>query len=168
LRTKSKSFGTSQVLFHDYQTPEIYTIILEMADEITRRLRMNRKRCRVVHFGVGYSLSTGGGLHQQITLEQPTASFKEIYHICIQIFTNHYDGSSIRSVSVSLGGLTDSKIYQYSIFEDAEAIEKEYQLLSSIDGIKDRYGKNSINRAESLEEHSTIVKRNHFVGGHHE
>ncbi len=168
LRTKSKSFGTSQVLFHDYQTPEIYTIILEMADEITRRLRMNRKRCRVIHFGVGYSLTTGGGLHQQVTLDQPTSSFKEIYHTCLDIFHNQYDGSPIRSISVSLGKLTDSKVYQYSIFEDAEELEKEYQLLSSIDHIKERYGKNSINRAESLEEHSTIVKRNRFVGGHHE
>ncbi len=168
LRSKSKSFGTSQVLFHDYKTPEIYTIILEMADEITRRLRMNRKRCRVIHFGVGYSLTTGGGLHQQVTLDQPTSSFKEIYHTCVSIFKRGYDGSPIRSVSVSLGGLTDSTLYQYSIFEDAEALEKEYQLLSSMDHIKTRYGKNSVNRAESLEEHSTIVKRNNFVGGHHE
>ncbi len=168
LRSKSKSFGTSQVLFHDYHKPEIYTIILEMADEITRRLRMSKKRCRVVHFGVGYSLSTGGGLHQQVTLEQPTSSFKEIYHTCLNIFKRQYDGSPIRSVSVSLGGLTDSKVYQYSLFEDAEAIEKEYQLLSSIDEIKERYGKNAVNRAESLEEHSTIVRRNGFVGGHNE
>ncbi len=168
LRQKSKSFGTSQVLFHDYEAPEIYTIILEMADEITRRLRMNRKRCKVIHFGVGYSLSTGGGLHQQVTLDQPTSSFKEIYHTCLDIFHRYYDNSHIRSLSVSLGGLTDSKVYQYSIFEDAKEIEKEYQLLSSIDSIKERYGKNSINRAESLEEHSTIVKRNQFVGGHHE
>jgi DNA polymerase V len=168
LRNRSKSFGISQVLFHDYQVPEIYTIILEMADEITRRLRMNKKRCRTVHFGVGYSLANGGGLHQQITLEQPTSSFKEIYHTCLRIFHNQYDGSLIRSVSVSLSGLTDSKVYQYSIFEDAEAIEKEYQLLSSIDAIKSRYGKNAVNRAESLEEHSTIIKRYSFVGGHDE
>lgn len=168
LRSKSKSFGTSQVLFHDYQTPEIYTIILEMADEITRRLRMSKKRCRVIHFGVGYSLTTGGGLHQQVTLDQPTSSFKEIYHTCLSIFKRQYDGSPIRSVSVSLGGLTDSKMYQYSIFEDAAAIEKEYELLSSIDQLKERYGKNAINRAEALEEHSTIIKRNGFVGGHHE
>lgn len=168
LRAKSKSFGTSQVLFHDYQTPEIYTIILEMADEITRRLRMNKKRCRVIHFGLGYSLSTGGGLHQQVTLDQPTSSFKEIYHTCLDIFHRNYDGSLIRSVSVSLSKLTDSKIYQYSLFEDADEIEKEYQLLSSVDHIKTRYGKNAINRAEALEEHSTIIKRNRFVGGHHE
>ncbi len=168
LRNKSKSFGTSQVLFYDYHVPEIYTIILEMADEITRRLRMNKKRCRVIHFGVGYSRTTGGGLHQQVTLDQPTSSFTTIYHTCLDIFHNQYDGSPIRSISVSLSKLTDSKIYQYSLFENREAIDKEYQLLSSIDYIKERYGKNAINRAESLEKHSTIIKRNRFVGGHHE
>ena len=43
LRSKSKSFGNSQVLFEDYYVPEIYTIILEMIDELTRRLRLAKK-----------------------------------------------------------------------------------------------------------------------------
>lgn len=168
LRTKSKSFGTSQALFHDYSGEEVQTIILEMADEITRRLRMARKRCQVIHFGVGFSISTGGGLHAQETLDQPTSSFRIIYETCKRIFDARYDGSPIRTVFVSVGGLTDSKTYQYSLFEDYEDEEKEYRALSAVDQIKSKYGKNAINRGSSLQEESTIKKRNEFIGGHHE
>lgn len=168
LRTKSKSFGTSQVLFHDYTGEEVQTIILEMADEITRRLRMARKRCQVVHFGVGYSMVAGGGLHAQMTLGQPTNSFRVIHETCKQIFSSRYDGSPIRTVFVSVGGLTDNKNYQYSLFEDYEEVEKEHKMLSAVDAIKEKYGKNAVNRGSSLEEESTIKKRNEFIGGHHE
>lgn len=168
LRTKSKSFGTSQVLFHDYTGEEVQTIILEMADEITRRLRMARKRCQVVHFGVGFSISSGGGLHAQETLDQPTSSFRVIYETCKRIFDGRYDGSPIRTVFVSVGGLTDNKTYQYSLFEDYEDEEKEFRALSAVDKIKSKYGKNAVNRGSSLQEESTIKKRNEFIGGHHE
>ena len=168
LRTKSKSFGTSQVLFHDYNGEEVQTIILEMADEITRRLRMAKKRCQVVHFGVGYSMISGGGLHAQETLDQPTSSFRIIHETCKRIFMKYYDGSPIRTVFVSLAGLTDLKNYQYSLFEDYEDVEKEHNMLSAVDSIKSKYGKNAINRGSALQEESTIKKRNSFIGGHHE
>lgn len=168
LRTKNKSYGLSQVLFHDYDGVEIQTIVLEMVDEAVRRLRMNKKKCRVVHFGLGYSSYTGGGFNKQVTLSQHTSSFKEIYQACLDIFHEKYDGSLIRTVHVSLGQLADSASYQLSLFEDYDELEREQKLLSTIDEVKTKFGKNSINRGSSLNKESTIVKRNTYVGGHHE
>lgn len=168
LRAQNKSYGHSQILFRNYHAPEIYTIILEMADEVTRRLRIGRKKCRVIHFGAGYSKDQLGGLHKQVTLERPTSNFKQIYDTCVDIFNELYDGSPVRSIGISLGGLTDNETHQFSLFEDLEREENEYQLLASVDEIKHRFGKNAANRGSSLNKESTIRDRNTFVGGHHE
>lgn len=168
LRAQNKSYGHSQILFRNYHAPEIYTIILEMADEVTRRLRIGRKKCRVIHFGAGYSKDMHGGLHKQVTLDRPTSSFKIIYDTCVDIFNEQYDGSPVRSIGISLGGLTENDTHQFSLFEDLERDENEYQLLASVDEIKMRYGKNAVNRGSSLNKESTIRERNGFVGGHHE
>lgn len=44
LRYQNKTYGMSQVLFHDYNGEEVLTIIQEMVDEVSRRLRLNKKR----------------------------------------------------------------------------------------------------------------------------
>lgn len=169
LRTHDKSLGNSQILFYDYYPPEIYTLILEMADEITRRLRLAKKIAWVVHFGVGYNHQSGGGLHQQVTLDQPTASFKVIYELCLDIFDRLYENKGIRSIFVSVSGLQDENFKQLSIFEDVEHfLDKENRVLKALDEIKRRYGKNAANRASSELSHSTIKQRNKFIGGHHE
>lgn len=168
LRSKNKSYGLSQVLFHEYDAVEIQTIILEMVDEAVRRLRMNKKKCRVIHFGLGYSSTVGSGFSKQMTLSQHTSSFKRIYEACLDIFHEKYDGSLIRTVHVSLGQLSTSSEYQLSLFEDYDELEKEQKLLATIDQVKMKYGRNAINRGSSLSKESTIVKRNTFIGGHHE
>ena len=170
LRSKSKSFGNSQVLFRDYYTPDIYTIILEMADELSRRLRMAKKRGKTLSIGIGYSKDFGGGFSRQRSFEYPTSSFTAIYEMCLSIFNELYNGeSAIRSVSIGMSNLSDvSSFYQLSLFEDIEEVQKEHDLLSMLDKIKTVYGKNSINRGSSLTDASTILDRNKFVGGHHE
>lgn len=86
LRYQNKSYGMSQVLFHDYNGEEVLTIIQEMVDEVSRRLRLNKKRFRVIHIGIGYNADIGGGLHQQITFDQPTSSVDQIFETCLNIF----------------------------------------------------------------------------------
>ena len=170
LRSQNKSFGNSQILFKDYYLPDIYTIIMEMADELSRRLRMAKKQGKTLHIGIGYSKDYGGGFSRQHSFEYPTNSFTTIYEMCLSIFNSLYDEeSAIRSVSISISGLSDiSNIHQLSLFDDYEEMKREEDLLSMIDKIKLAYGKNSVNRGSSLTEASTIRERNKFVGGHHE
>ena len=170
LRSQNKSFGNSQILFKDYYLPDIYTIIMEMADELSRRLRMTKKQGKTLHLGIGYSKDYGGGFSRQRSFEYPTNSFTTIYEMCLSIFNSLYDEeSAIRSVGVSISGLSDiSNVHQLSLFDDYEEMKREEELLSMIDKIKLVYGKNSINRGSSLTEASTIKERNKFVGGHHE
>ncbi|WIF88904.1 Y-family DNA polymerase [Acholeplasma laidlawii] len=167
LRTKPKSFGSGQVLFRDYNETEIMTIILEMVDDVTRRLRIAKKRSQTISLSIGYTKSVGGGFSRQVTLEQPTSSESTIYQTCLDLFDMYYEGFPIRTVGVHLSKLTDNKVYQYSLFEDADKLEKEYQLHMTMDKIKHKFGKNSVIRLSSEQEHSTAKQRNKQIGGHH-
>jgi len=167
LSRKPKSYGISQVLFKDYNATNILTIIREMVDDVTRRLRLTKKRTKTITLSIGYSRGYEDGFSRQTTLEQSTSSTSIIYKTCLELFDIYYDNYPIRQVGISLSNLTDSNTYQYSLFEDADALEKEQQLEATIDEIKFRYGNNSVLRATSEEEHSTVKARNKQIGGHH-
>ncbi|MBU1092835.1 MAG: damage repair protein [Firmicutes bacterium] len=167
VRAISKSYGNGQTLFHDYFPPDIFQIILEMVDDVTRRLRLHKKVAKTLHLGIGYSKETGGGFSRQITLDQPTANASVIYQNCMFLFHKYYENEPIRRVQISVTNLLENHIYQFSIFEDADLMQKEEKLHYAVDEIKFRYGKNSVNRASSEFESSTIKARNKMIGGHH-
>ncbi len=167
IRPVHKSYGTSQVLFRDYFKPDIFQIMLEMVDDVVRRLRISRKLANTVHFGVAYSKDTGGGFARQIKLEQPSASESTIYQACLKLFDKHYENEPIRRIHVAVAGFTDKNDYQFSLFEDVEKVVKEQQIFAAMDEIKIRFGKNSVNRSSSELEASTAKARNETIGGHH-
>ncbi len=162
----SKSYGIGQTLFRDYYTPDIFQIIREMVDDVCRRLRMNKKIARTIHFGIAYSKEIGGGFARQVTLEQATSSEATVFKSCLDLFDFYYEGDPIRRVHVSVSGLIDNKSYQFSLFENAEDVIKEQQIFSAMDEIKYKYGKNSVNRASTETKSSTAKARNDMIGGH--
>lgn len=166
LNRSFKSFSVGQVLFKDYYFQEILTIILEMTDDITRRLRLSKKKAKTLSLSMMYSKNLGG-FNRQITLDLPTNQTRVIYQEIINLFNFYYEGEPIRKVGISLSNLTDYKYDLYTIFDDVESIEKTYRLEEAIDNIKQRFGKNSINRAVSESEFATGKKRNNQIGGHH-
>lgn len=166
LKPASKSYGIGQTLFEDYYEPEIYQIIREMVDDVCRRLRVSKKKATTVHFGLGYSKDTGGGFARQMQLPQPSSNESHIFQLCLKIMKKFYNESPIRIVRVSVTGLIDDHDYQVNIFEDIETVMKEKEVFHAVDVIKERFGKNSINRASSELKSSTIKARNEMIGGH--
>ncbi len=167
VRRIRKSFGLGQVLFRDYDSEEIILIIEEMVDEVTRRLRLAKKQTKCIALHIGYAKEFGGGFSRQMTLEEPTASVRAIYEVCLRLFDMYDEGLPIRRVGVSLSKLSKRTYYQYTMFEDSDALAREENILNVIDHIKQRHGVNSINRASSELEHSTEKRRNESIGGHH-
>jgi len=166
MKPKTKSFGIGQTLFEDYYKPEIYQIIREMVDDVSRRLRIHKKQAKTVHFGLGYSKDVGGGFARQMQLPQSSNIASQIYRICLKLMDKFYDNSPIRSVRVSASNLVDQQGYQVSLFEDIEQVTKEYKLFSAVDQIHEKYGRNSITRASSELDSSTLKDRNKMIGGH--
>ena len=167
IRKVRKSFGLGQVLFRDYSSDEIILIIEEMVDEVTRRLRIAKKQTKCISLQIGYAKEFGGGFSRQISLVEPTSSVREIYEICLRLFEMYDEGLPIRRVGIALSSLSNKTHYQYTIFKDADCLEREEKILNAIDRIKTSYDKNSINRASSELAHSTEKRRNESIGGHH-
>ena len=72
----------------------------------------------------------------------------------------------IRRVGVSAGRLVDKKSIQLNLFEDFLEVSKEETKYKMIDEITNKFGKNSLLKASSLLEDSTIRERNKKIGGH--
>lgn len=167
-KPSSKSVGMGQTLFHDYSGDEVTQIILEMTDEVTKRLRQSNKKAYTVNLGISYSRDTGGGgFNRQVTLPFPTGNEAEVYNSCMMLFDEFYDGHSpIRKVTIRLANLVEEFYVQLNLFRDMNQVIKDHKLHSSLDNIQFRYGKNAVLRASSLTEASTIRARNTMVGGH--
>jgi len=162
-----KSYGMGQTLYHDYDGESVLQIILEMTDEVTKRLRGGNKKAYTINLGISYSRNTGGGgFNRQLTLPFPTCNEAEIYNSCIELFDEYYDGSPIRKVTIRVTNLVKEFHVQLNLFKDMNKVIKDHKLHSSIDNIKFRHGKKSVFRASSLTESGTAIQRASMVGGH--
>ncbi len=165
-KPKDKSYSNSQVLFKDYNGDNVKIIIQEMVDMVSKRLRMNNKQCSVVGLAIGYSKHSGGGFYHVMKLDTPSDSIKIMLDCCMLLFDRFYNGLPIRKVGVSAGRLSDKDSIQLNLFEDFEKTKKEDESNKAIDEITNKFGKNSLLKASSLLEDSTVKDRNKKIGGH--
>lgn len=168
MQAKDKSYSHSQVLFKDYNGENIRLIISEMVDLLTIRLRTNNKQTTIIGLGIIYSKEIQSGFYHTLKLDAATDSNKEINKVCNIIFDRYYNDLPIRKVSICYGGLTTKKGIQLNLFDEYSNIQEEAKINETIDGIKNKYGKNSLIKASSLLPDSTAIERNTKIGGHHE
>ncbi len=159
-KPKNASISHSQVLYKDYYGDNIHIIIRETIDLLTKRLRDAKKRTGNITFKVKYSKNISGGFKKSITLDNTTKDGKEIFNICMNIFDQFYENKPIRQISIQLSNLCPDIGEQLSLFESFEEINIVNNKNNAIDFIKDKYGPNSLLRASSLLDDSTIIERN--------
>ena len=166
---KEKSFSHSQVLFKDYYNEEIYLIFREMLEVLTTRLRLQKKETQLLGLGITYSKTTGGGFYHSQKIQQATDNEEILYSLCITLFDRFYEENMpIRKESLSLGSLKDKEGIQLNLFESFQQQQDHSKILEALDQVHERFGKNSVLKASSLLENSTIKDRNQKIGGHHE
>ena len=85
---------------------------------------------------------------------------------CEIIFDRYYEFLPIRKVSIACGDLKDKNGVQLDLFNPLINMENEEKINTTIDEIKNKYGKNSILKASSLLPDSTARDRNQKIGGH--
>ena len=164
--TKNKSYSLSQVLYKDYTILTTPLIIREMCSSLSKRLRKHKKTCKIISFGLTYSKVIGGSFHHSKKLSTSTNNEDKIYEICINIFNNFVEDLPIRKINISLGEIEDDSYLQLNLFEDNKTLEEQNELNNVIDLISEKFGDNTILKASSLMEYSTIRKRNNTLGGH--
>ena len=162
---KEKSLSLSQVLFRDYQKDEAITIVREMVDELSSRLRKEEKMTHVVAIYVGYSKNKGG-FSRRATLLSPTDDTQVLLDAILEIYHHYIKDLPIRNIGISFGNLVPASYQQLNIFEDEKKQIDRHNLQKALDVLHSKYGKNSVLRASSLLEESTVRERNEFIGGH--
>lgn len=162
---KEKSLSLGQVLFRDYQKDEAVTIIREMVDELGSRLRSQNKMTQIVAIFIGYSKNKGG-FARRSTLLAATDDSEALLEAILELYKKYVTDLAIRNISISFGGLVDSSHQQLNLFEDEKKQEQRHNLQKAMDKLHAKYGKNSVLRASSLLEESTVKERNEYIGGH--
>ncbi len=164
--SKNKSYSISQILYKDYSIINTPLIIREMSSTLAKRLRNNKKVCSCISFGIGYSKNIGGYFYHSKKLSTSTNNEKEIYETCKNIFDNYIEDLPIRKISISASKISDNNYHQLNLFENSLEEENNEKITLTIDNITNKFGNNSILKASSLIEYSTIKKRNNTLGGH--
>lgn len=162
---KERSLSLSQVLFRDYNQKEAITIIREMVDTLASRMRNENKMTKVVAIYVGYSKNMGG-FARRSTLLAPTDDTELLLKAILEIYHMYIKDLPIRTIGINFGGLAESTYQQLNMFEDDKEQIKRRNLQKTMDKLQSKFGKNSVLRASSLLEESTIKERNNFIGGH--
>ena len=84
--------------------------------------------------------------HQK-KLSTATNSTKVIYETAIELFNKKWQYEPVRLLGISLSNLCEEVIEQTSLFESNTSINIKSQKIDKImDGIKDKYGEEIINR----------------------
>ena len=163
---KSTSFSLGQVLFKDYNKKNIVTILREMCDDLSSKLRKEGKLTQVVSLYIGYSKNEMGGFSRQMSLLSPTNETTVLFKALLEVFNKFIEDKPIRRIGINFGKLTPASHQQLNIFEDSEKQIAEQQLQMTMDKIQLRYGKNILLRASALTEDSTAIERHNQIGGH--
>ncbi len=163
---ESSSFTIGQVLFKDYNKSNITTIIREMCDDLSERLRKESKKAARISLYIGYSRDQGG-FSRQVTLLNATDETPKLLEALLEIFNHHIQDKPIRNVGMNFSCLTNSLHQQLNLFEDQHEQIKGRELLFTIDSIHKKYGRNVLLRASALTEDSTAKERHEQIGGHH-
>ncbi|MGD9678762.1 MAG: DNA polymerase IV [Vulcanibacillus sp.] len=160
-----KGVSNSITLPRDYDRQiDIKVVILEISEEVCRRVRAMGKKGRTIHLTVrGADFKYPTGFSRQKTLFSASDYTMDIYNEAIEIFNEFWDLKPIRSIGISLTQLENSDEVQLEFFSN---IIKKKQLSKVVDEIRESYGKTAIFRASSLLPRGLLFDRSSKIGGH--
>ena len=162
---KETSFSIGQTLFRDYTAKECPLLLSEMIDDLTMRLRNEKKLTEVVGVFIGYSKNSGG-FGRQMSLLAPTDDTNVIKEAIMDIYNTFIQDMPIRRINIVFGKLKPRDVQQLNLFEDTEKQISNHNLQVTMDKIHDKYGKNILLKASALLEESNVIERHEFIGGH--
>ena len=163
---KSTSLSLGQVLFKDYNKKNVVTVIREMCDDLSSKMRKEKKTSQLVSLYIGYSKEEMGGFSRQMSLLSPTNDTETLFNGLMEIFNKFIEDKPIRRVGINFGKLSKASHQQLNIFQNSEKQIANQQLQSTMDKIQMKYGKNILLRASALTEDSTAIERHNQIGGH--
>ena len=157
----NKGYGNSTTLAKDIDTlEEADHVLISLSEMVASRLRRDHVRasCICVEIkGIDFRRST----HQR-KLRTPTDITDEISRTARELYRENYRGLPVRLIGVRATDIVQEEFSQIDLF-DQEKKEKLRKLDASIDKIREKFGKDSIQRASFLK-----GDIRHMTGGHKE
>ncbi|MFO7952419.1 MAG: DNA polymerase IV [Bacillota bacterium] len=162
---EQKGIGHTATLPRDYwKQEEIELVLLEMTEEVCRRVRREAKMGTTVHlYCRGADFDCPSGFSRQKKLPEAAALAMEVYPTVLYLFRKHWDKKPLRAVGISLTGLTAYRQLQLKL---SEYQQREETLTRAVDRVQERFGKTSIFRASSLNPGAQLFQRSGKIGGH--
>ncbi len=144
--TKNKGYGNSTTISFDVEEESTAKmILLTLAESVGARLRKDNVMANVISVSIVDSMFRHSS--HQMTLLSPTQSTDEIHKAACILFDELWDQSPIRNLGIQTSKVVDEDSErQMNLFSFARD-EKKAKLEATIDLIRSRYGKTSIQRA---------------------
>lgn len=158
------SYGKGQILFRDYNSKkEVMAVVLEMTEDVGRRLREAKKVGRTMHMSIGYSKF--GGFSRSMSIDEATNRTSVIYEAFDRLMDTFYDGSPVRRIALSVSNLEEDESLQLNLFSHREQLREE-RLGKTVDALRRKYGSTAVLRAVSYTADGTARYRATLLGGH--
>lgn len=167
-RAKTNCLTCGQVLGCDYGFEDAKLIVKEMMDLMCLEMVERNLVSSSVTLYVGYSNRIDAESARG-TASMETETNADI--ILIPAVTALYErivnpAYPIHRINISVNHVVEETYRQYSLFADADELERNRKLQSAMLDIKKKYGKNAILKGMNLQDASTMKERNRQIGGH--
>ena len=169
-RPAKHSLSRGQILLRNYSYEECFVPLREMVESLLLELIAEKALTKYISLGVRYADRTVKGTGGSRRLSKYTCSLEVLSQAVLELYkeTAHRH-QEIRQLSVGLDDLVsrDAIPWEEDLFSATQEVEeKAYEVERTVLTIKEKFGKNSILRASSLQEEGTMQFRNTLVGGH--
>lgn len=145
---KFKSISKESTVPNDIVDNEsAYIIIMDLVENVSKRLRYESSYCRVI--SVTLKNSDFKKYSKQIKLSWDTDSTSEIMTISKKLFDQVWHGEPIRLIGVSLSDISDGQYQQISMFNNSKN-KKQVALDKVVDEIRKKYGEESVVRSSLM------------------
>ena len=148
-KEEAKGISKSMTLDHDVNNrKELYDYLNFISNDLGISLRKQNKYTSTI--AVILKDQYFKSKTHQAKLHNPTNNTSIIYETGKKLLDETWQGESIRLIGLRLDGLTNTGIYQFSLFEDVKDKEKDTELDNVMDKLKEKYGSKIINKASLL------------------
>lgn len=149
---KNTSYSVSHILFRDYTIDETPQVIIELCDNLAKRLRANKKTCKVLFLYIAYSKEFSGSFSHQVTLSSDTDDERILSETAINIFNNYVKDLPVRKVAIAVSKIENKNCIQLNLFDQTK--QNDDKVKTYIDDINKKLGNKAIKKASSLVKNS--------------
>lgn len=151
-----KSVGNSTTLANDTTNEqELFAILEKLSEKVSTR--MKQKKVLSTNISIMIRYQNRRTITRSKQLKNPIVQQEEIATIAKHLFVKHWNGEAIRLLGVTGNDLVDESraIHQLDLFSYEEQAKKE-PLIHTIEQLKEKYGDNIIDHANTKMKHHPL------------